>query len=122
MLNNNRVLVARHFQYKVEVFFKEIIIDGPLGKTKYYAIRIKFQERGSPYVHSFIWILNAPTIQNEATYIMFIERTINAQLSDPLNDPELFELIKTDQVHAHSQTSWKYNKNECRFSYGRFFY
>ena len=42
LLNNNPVLVARHFQYKVEVFFKEIIIDGPLDITKYYAIRIEF--------------------------------------------------------------------------------
>ena len=39
-LNNNLVLVARHFQYKVEVFFKKMIVDGPLGKTKYYAICI----------------------------------------------------------------------------------
>ena len=68
LLNNNPVLVARHFQYKVELFFKEIIIDVPLGKTKYYAISIEFQERGSPHVNSFIWILNAPNIQNEATY------------------------------------------------------
>ena len=52
----------RYFQYKVEVFFREIILDGPLGKTKYYAIRTEFQERGSPYVHSFIWIFNAPNI------------------------------------------------------------
>ena len=28
LLNNNPVLVARHFQNKVEVFFKEIILDG----------------------------------------------------------------------------------------------
>ena len=28
LLNNYPVLVARHFQYKVEVFFKEIILDG----------------------------------------------------------------------------------------------
>ena len=42
LLNNNPVLVARNFQYKVEVFFKEIILDSLLGKTKYYAIRIGF--------------------------------------------------------------------------------
>ena len=119
--SNNPVLVARHFQYKVEVFFKEIIIDSPLGKTKYYAIRIKSKEGSSPHVHSFIWILNAPDIQNEAAYIKVIEQTINAPLPDPLNDPELFELVKTYQVHAHSRNCWKYNKRECRFSYSRFF-
>ena len=79
--------MVRHFQYKVEVFFKEIILDGPLGKTKYYAIRIEFQERGSPHVHSFIWIFNAPNIQNETAYIEFIEKTINAQLLDHLKEP-----------------------------------
>ena len=31
LLNDNPVLVARHFQYKVQVFFKEIVLDGPLG-------------------------------------------------------------------------------------------
>ena len=32
LLNSNPVLVARHFQYWVEVFFKEIVADGPLGE------------------------------------------------------------------------------------------
>ena len=108
--------MARHFQYKNEVFFKEIILDGPLGKTKYYAIRIEFQERGSPLVHLFIWIFNAPNTENEAAYIEFIEKTINAQLPDQLSDPELFELIKTYQVHTHSRTCWKYNKNDAASS------
>ena len=42
LLNKNPVLVAIHFQYKVEVFLKEIILDGSLGKTKNYAIRTEF--------------------------------------------------------------------------------
>ena len=91
LLNNNTVLVPRHFQYKVEVFFKKIILDDPLGKTKYYAVQIEFQERGSPHVHSFIWIFNAPNIENEAAYIEFIEKIINPQLPNHLNDLELFE-------------------------------
>ena len=92
-----------------------------MGKTKYHAIRIEFQERGSSYVHSFIWIFNAPNTENETAYIEFIEKTMNGQLPGHLSDPELFELVKTCQVHTHSTTSWKYNKNECRFSYGRHF-
>ena len=89
-------------------------------KTKYYAIRIEFKERGSSYVHSFIWIFNTPNIQNDADYIDFIEKTINAQFPNHLNDPELFELVKKYQIHAHTRTCWKYNKNGCRFSYGRY--
>lgn len=50
LLNRNPVLVARHFQYRVEVFFKEIVNDGPLGKTKFFAIRVEFQISGSPHI------------------------------------------------------------------------
>ena len=40
------VLVAKHFQYKVEkVFSKEFILNCLFGKTKYYAIHFAFQER-----------------------------------------------------------------------------
>ena len=121
LLNSNLVLIARHFQYKVQVFFfKEILLDGPLGKTK-YALRVEFQERGSPHVHAFIWILNAPKIGNETEYLAFIEKSISANLPHPVEQPELFELVKSYQIHSHSRSCWKYKKNKCRFSYGRFF-
>ena len=83
-------------------------------------IRIEFQERISPHVHSFIWIFNTPNIENEAAYLEIIEKTINARLQDHLNDPKLFDLVKTCQVHAHSRTCWKY-KNECYFSFSSYF-
>ena len=44
LLINNPELVARHFQYKLEVFFKEIILYGPFRETKYYTIRIEIQK------------------------------------------------------------------------------
>ena len=58
-LNLNPVVFARHFQYRVEVFFKVIIIDGPLGKVKYHAIRVEFQARRSPHIHYFLSVLDA---------------------------------------------------------------
>ena len=61
-LNKNPVLVARYFQYRVEMIFKVIVLDGTLGKAQYYAIQVEFQVRGSPHIHSFIWILNAPKL------------------------------------------------------------
>ena len=72
-LNDNPVLVTKHFQYKLQVFFKEIVPDGPLGKTKYYALRIEFQERGNPHVHAFFWILDALRIGDETEYKSFVD-------------------------------------------------
>ena len=120
MLNNNPVLVARYFQYKVEVFFKEIIIDGRWVKQNIMLYVLNFK-KGVVHMSIPLYMDSQSTkYPNEAAYIKFSEQTINAQLPDPLNDPELFELVKTYQVHAHSRTCWKYIKNECRFSYGRF--
>ena len=91
--------MVRHFQYKVEVFFKEIILDGSLEKTKYYAICIE---------------IHFQCIQTETTYSEFIEKIIKKLeklreklLSDYLKDLELLELVKTYQVHTHSRTWWK---------------
>ena len=105
--------MARHFQYKVEVFFKEIILDGYLGKTKYYAICIE---------------IHFQCIQTETPYIEFIEKIIKKLekireklLSDHLKDLEPLKLVKTYQVHTHSRSWWKHKKNEYPLSYGRYF-
>ena len=45
-LNKSSVLFAKSFQYRVEIFFTEMVLDGRLGKTTYYALRIEIQKRG----------------------------------------------------------------------------
>lgn len=42
LLSSDPVLVEKHFQYRVEDFLKEVVIDGTSGKIKYYVIRIEF--------------------------------------------------------------------------------
>ena len=46
----------------MQVFFKEIVLNVPLGKPKYYELRTEFEERRSPHVHAFVWILDAPRL------------------------------------------------------------
>ena len=124
ILNSNPVIVARHFQYKVEILFAEILMipTGPLGKIKYYAIRVEFQVRGSPHIHSFIWILNPPTLSEQSIdeYVEFIDTVIQAYLPNENEDPELYHLVKT-QVHQHSKSCRKYKNIDCRYGFGHFF-
>ena len=55
ILNEIPVFAARHFQYRVDIFFTEILMgSNHLGKIKYYAVRVEFQFRGSPHIHSFL--------------------------------------------------------------------
>ena len=98
-LNMNPDFSARHFQYRLEVFFKEIIIEGPLGKVTYYVIRIEFQVRGSPRVHCILWILGAPilSINNIDEYITFVDSICKAYVTSPNENPELHKLVTTYQ-------------------------
>lgn len=123
LLNSNPVLVARHFQYRVEAFFKDIILNGPLGKTQYYAIRVEFQVRGSPHIHSFLWTKDTPSLNNDnkEIYIQHINNKISAELPCENENSELFSLVKTYQLHRHSQSCRKYQNTNCRFHFGKYF-
>lgn len=99
-LNSNPVLVARHFQFKVECLLRKYYwMD--LWRKKYYVLRIEFHKRGSPHVHLFFSIFN----NNGEEYISFTEKTINAKLSDSKSQPDLFNLLKTYQIESSS--NWK---------------
>ena len=88
------------------MFFKQIVIDGPLGKTKYYAIRVDFQVRGSLHIHCFIWILNAPVLNenNVDEYVSFVDKIVHAYLPNKNENPDLHELVKLYLFHRHSKT------------------
>ena len=54
----------------------------------------EFQERVSPHFNSFTWIFNSLNLQAGYVYSDFINKTVNAQLPEQLNNPELFHLVK----------------------------
>lgn len=77
MLNMNPVIVAKHFQYRVETFFSEVFLSkaNPIGK-------VEFQMRGSPHLHALIWTLDCPkmTDDNKQAYIDYIDQHVQASL------------------------------------------
>ena len=66
-----------------------------MSKTKDYSICIQFQERGNLHVRLFVLIFKTPCTEHEAVYADFIDKTLNSQLLDHLNNPELSEQLKT---------------------------
>lgn len=125
LLNLNPVITAKHFQYRVESFFKDVLLSNanPIGKIIYYALRIEFQMRGSPHLHSLIWTADCPelTPENEEAYIRYIDQHVQASVPDKEKDTEFCELVETYQKHNHSRTCKKYKNISCRFNFGQFF-
>ena len=123
LLNMNQILAARHFQFRVEAFFKQILFDGPLEKIKYYVIRVEFQVRGSPHMHSFLWLLIAPVLSEDTIdhFKEWVDSIISARLPDPTKNSKLFEFVKMYQLYRDSKTWRKYKNRSCRFNFVRYF-
>ena len=69
-----------------------------------YAIKVEFQFLGSPHVHCFIWVKNAPLLTKEE-YINFIDSVVRVDWPDKNTDPELQELVSKYQIsHCHSRS------------------
>ena len=44
-------------------FFQIVVLDGPLGETSCYAIRVEFQVTESLHIRSVTWISSEPTLK-----------------------------------------------------------
>ena len=42
-------------------------------------------------------------------------------MPDIEKESELYELVRTYQIHSHSKSCRKYKNIDCRYSFGRFF-
>lgn len=125
LLNLNPVIVAKHFQHRVETFFKDVLLSNtkPIRKIVYYVLRIEFQMRGSPHLHSLIWTSGCPELKDgsEEAYIRYIDEHVQGSLPNRENDCEFHDLVNMYQKHTHSRSCKKYRNIPCRFNFGQFF-
>ena len=61
----------------------------------YYAIRVEFQVRGSPHIHSFFWVFNAPVLTEKtvAEYTRCVDSIVKLDVPDINENPELFKYL-----------------------------
>ena len=64
LLRRHPLQAVMFFERRLDSFQRNVIMgkDKPLGTVKDYWMRIEFQMRGSPHVHSFWWIEGAPKV------------------------------------------------------------
>ena len=118
LLRSNPVTAARHFDYRLQMFFKQFLLSAaePLGKINYYSYRIEFQQRGSPHAHIVIWTEGSPTPNDDDRLVCdFIDKYVTARIPDEKEDLELHKLVTTVQQHHHSTTCRK-KGTLCRVS------
>ena len=116
MVNSNPVVIAKHFQYRLETLFKEVLLGSgePIGKILYDAIRIEFQFRGSAHAHCFVWVESCQllTDENFDMLIEFIDRSISVCLPDKvqfLSYILLLRLTKHIHIQRHARNTGMYH-------------
>ena len=118
-LRRNPVTAARHFQYRLDLFWNEFIKSKamPIGEVIDFMIRIEFQARGSPHAHTIVWIKDAPKFGTDPVenVVEFIDKYQTCAIPD--NDPEIHNLVQL-QSHVHSSSCMR--KGSCRFDIPKF--
>ena len=66
--------------------------------------------------------MNTPKLTkfNIHAYTKWVDSIVRSDLPDSINEPILFEIVKTYQIHHHSKTCRKYRNEKCRFHFGKF--
>ena len=116
-LRRNPVTAARHFQYRLNSFFRDVLKSKakPLGEIVDYAIRVEFQSRGSPHAHCVLWVKDAPKygVDSDEDVCAFIDQYVSCAI--PADDCKLKELLLMVQQHRHS--SYCNRNKRCRFNF-----
>ncbi|XP_074542437.1 uncharacterized protein LOC141802702 isoform X2 [Halichoeres trimaculatus] len=123
ILRSNPVTTMRLFDKRVEALFRDVILSPaqPIGEVADYFWRLEFQHRGSPHIHSLIWVKGAPVFEEDSDQKVceFVSKYITAELPDQNTQPELYKKVTEVQMHSrnHSKTCVKYLGANCRFGF-----
>ena len=87
-------LVSRVFKMKFDALKKDLK-DGVLGTLCAFVDVIEFQKRGLPHAHMLLHLENKLKLRNSED----IDSLISAQIPDPEQEPDLFDIIKANMIH-----------------------
>ena len=101
LLNENPLIVAWFFQQRAESFIGDVLF-GKFPVVNHWW-RIEFQHRGSPHVHGFVWLQNAPISLDSVVGYISKYASKSEVASDNLYDIQNFlNSVRTENQTAKS--------------------
>jgi len=103
-LNNHPAVCAEHFSNRVQSLIRFLSSPAkPLKfNLKHFFGRLEIQGRGSPHLHSVLWLEGAPKPDSGDQFLQWVDTIISAQLPDEKTDPDLHQFVQKFQVHRHT--------------------
>ena len=106
LLCSDPITTARHFSQRFQKFIAFMKGSSkPIGEIVDYFLRVEFQLRGSPHVHSLWWVKDAPdlqTVEGLRAVLGFIDKYITTEIPSEGEDDELCTLVMRLQRHKHT--------------------
>ena len=116
------LLITRLFDNRVKAFISKILMANEF--VEHYSYRIEFQVRGLPHLHGVFWLKEdkIADLKKDGEFLLeklpaLIEKFISC--STDTGDETLNQLVKEVNVHKHTKSCTKGNK-ECRFDFPKF--
>lgn len=111
-------ITARVFKQKLKCLMDFIVKQRIFGSVQCWMYSVEWQKRGLPHAHILLWMQNKITPDQ-------IDAVISAEIPDPDEDTELFDLVKTHMVHGpcgeQNPNAPCMVKNKCSKRYPRSF-
>ena len=86
-------IIARVFHLKVKKMMALLNKGSLFGNVRCFMYSVEWQKRGLPHIHILLWL------EQRISSIM-IDKTICAEIPDPVQDPLLHNIVKTNMIHG----------------------
>ncbi|MEW8545326.1 MAG: DUF6570 domain-containing protein [Candidatus Thiodiazotropha sp.] len=120
-MRKDPLFTSIYFERRWKAFLKFILKakGSPIGQINDYFGRLEYQNRGSPHIHLFIWVNDAPSLEKSTAseIIHYIDKVISTSLPFENDDPGLHYLVKHLQTHHHTKCCQRHKT--CRFGFPR---
>jgi hypothetical protein len=93
---NRPDLCSRIFELSLNKFYDLLSKKHILGRMEAYAGTREYQKTGLPHAHTAWWLEDQDKIRTAAELDMYI----CAEIPDPIEEPELYELVTKYQLHG----------------------
>jgi hypothetical protein len=94
--NDRPDIINRVFRLKLNALLKDIRDKGVFGRVIGDIYVVEFQKRGLPHAHILLILHPDDRLRTVDDY----DKVVSAQLPDPVQEPELFQLVTTCMMHG----------------------
>ena len=118
-MRKDPLLTLVFFEGRWKAFLKFILKskDSPVGQILDFFARIEYQNRGSPHIHLFLWVMQAPSLERSTAseILQYIDKVISTTIPNENDDQVLNYLVGHLQTHHHTSRCQRHKT--CRLDF-----